>query len=119
MESNTKDKIKEETNSKNSEKPETIQENINSISNADTQEVKPAATPIKNLIDSSTNNINILPNKNEITSKNTQSQSGQNSEQNMNNQTKYKFVYIYIFGIIVFIASIIFDSKFIGFKALF
>ena len=37
MESNTKDKIKEETNNKNTEKPETIQENINSISNADTQ----------------------------------------------------------------------------------
>ena len=121
MESNTKDKIKEETNNKNTEKPETIQENINSISNADTQEVKPAATPIKNLIDSSTDNINILPNKNEITSQNTQSQinnnennpqSEQNNEQNTNNQTKYKIVNIYIFGIIVFIASIIFADLF-------
>ena len=74
MESNTKDKLKEETNNKKTEKPETIQENINSISNADTQEIKQAATPIKNLIDSSTDNINILPNKNEITSQNTQSQ---------------------------------------------
>ena len=79
MKSNTKAEIKEETNSKNTEKPETIQKNnINSINNADTQEVKPIETPIKFLIDSTSNNISTETNRNEIYAKNTQSQINNN-----------------------------------------
>ena len=79
MKSNTEAEIKEETNSKNTEKPETIQKNnINSINNADTQEVKPIETPIKFLIDSTSNNISTETNINEIYAKNTQSQINNN-----------------------------------------
>ena len=104
MESNTKAEAKEETNNKNNEKPEAIKENnINSLSKADTQEVKPAETPIKNLIDSTSNNINNESSRNEEVAQNVQSQtnynennpqSKQNNEQNMNNQTRYKSLYI-------------------------
>ena len=79
MKSNTEAEIKEETNSKNTEKSETIQKNnINSINNADTQEVKPIETPIKFLIDSTSNNISTETNRNEIYGKNTQSQINNN-----------------------------------------
>ena len=60
-------------------KPETIQQNnINSINNADTQEVKPIETPIKFLIDSTSNNISTESNRNKIYAKNTQSQINNN-----------------------------------------
>ena len=117
MESNTEAEIKEETNNKNTQKPETIQENnINSLSNAGTQEVKSTETPLKNLIVLTSNNINIESNRNEVTAQNVQpqvnnnennSQSEQKNNQNLNNQTSYKFSYIYIFGFFVLIASII------------
>ena len=117
MESNIKAETKEETNNKNNEKPETIKENnINSLCKADTQEVKQTETPIKNLIDSTSNNINNESSRNEEVAQNVQSQtnynennpqSKQNNEQNMNNQTRYKSLYIYIFGFIVLISSII------------
>ena len=117
MESNIKAETKEETNNKNNEMPETIKENnINSLSKADTQEVKQTETPIKNLKDSTSNNINNESSRNEEVAQNVQSQtnynennlqSKQNNEQNMNNQTRYKSLYIYIFGFIVLISSII------------
>ena len=79
MESNTEAEIKEDIKSKNTEKPETIQQNnINSLNNADTQEVNPTETHIKFLIDSTSNNISTESNRNKIYAKNTQSQINNN-----------------------------------------
>ena len=124
MESNRENIIKKETNHESKQKPEISQENINSISKADTQEVKETETPIKNLIDSTSNNISIESGLNEEVSRSAQSQINnnennpqieQNIGQNLNDKAKYKLLY-FISGFIILIASIIVAYLFVPFK---
>ena len=124
MESNRENTIKKETNHESKQKPEISQENINSISKTDTQEVKETETPIKNLIDSTSNNISIESGFNEEVSRSAQSQINnnennpqieQNIGQNLNDKAKYKLLY-FISGFIILIASIIVAYLFVPFK---
>ena len=124
MESNRENISKKETNHESKEKSETSKENINSISKADTQEVKETETPIKNLIDSTSNNINIESGRNEEVSRSDQSQINnnennpqieQNIGQNLNDKAKYKLLY-FISGFIILIASIIVAYLFVPLK---
>ena len=124
MESNRENISKKETNHESKQKPEISQENINSISKADTQEVKETETPIKNLIDSTSNNISIESGLNEEVSRSAQSQINnnennpqieQNIGQNLNDKAKYKLLY-FISGFIILIASIIVAYLFVPFK---
>ena len=124
MESNRENTIKKETNHESKQKPEISQENINSISKADTQEVKETETPLKNLIDSTSNNISIESGLNEEVSRSAQSQINnnennlqieQNIGQNLNDKAKYKLLY-FISGFIILIASIIVAYLFVPFK---